>query len=78
MINNTDSVYSKPIPLQYPKVGQEPAGAKIGLIDMTSKETNWIPVPGGETENYLPGMQWINADLLLIQQMNRKQNLLTI
>ena len=78
MINNTDSVYSKPVPLQYPKVGQEPSGAKIGLIDMSSKEKIWIPVPGGEKENYLPGMQWINADLLLIQQMNRKQNLLTI
>jgi dipeptidyl-peptidase-4 len=78
MINNTDSVYSKPIPLQYPKVGQEPAGAKIGLVDMVTKQTKWIPVPGEEKENYLPGIQWINADLLLIQQMNRKQNLLTI
>lgn len=78
MINNTDSVYSKPIPLQYPKVGQEPAGAKIGLIDMASQKTKWIPIPGGEKENYLPGMQWINEDLLLIQQMNRKQNQLTV
>ncbi|WPR74347.1 S9 family peptidase [Algoriphagus sp. NG3] len=78
MINNTDSVYSKPIPLQYPKVGDEPAGAKIGLIDMASQKTKWIPIPGGEKENYLPGMQWINEDMLLIQQMNRKQNELTI
>jgi dipeptidyl-peptidase-4 len=78
MINNTDSVYSRPIPLQYPKVGEEPAGAKIGLIDLATQKTKWIPVPGGETENYLPGMQWVNEDLLLIQQMNRKQNLLTV
>ncbi|SIN95666.1 S9 family peptidase [Algoriphagus halophilus] len=78
MINNTDSVYSRPIPLQYPKVGEEPAGAKIGLINMDSKKTQWIPIPGGEKENYLPGMQWINEDLLLIQQMNRMQNQLTI
>jgi dipeptidyl-peptidase-4 len=78
MINNTDSVYSRPIPLQYPKVGEEPAGAKIGLIDMDSKAIHWLPIPGGEKENYLPGMQWINDDLLLIQQMNRKQNQLTI
>lgn len=78
MINYTDSVYSKPIPLQYPKVGQEPAGAKIGLIDLASNSKIWIPIPGGEKENYLPGMQWISEDLLLIQQMNRKQNLLTV
>jgi dipeptidyl-peptidase-4 len=78
MINNTDSVYSKPIALQYPKVGQEPAGAKIGLIDMASKEKLWIPIPGGEKENYIPGMQWVNDDLILIQQMNRKQNHLIV
>ncbi|WP_075351834.1 S9 family peptidase [Algoriphagus marinus] len=78
MINNTDSIYSKPIPLQYPKVGQTPAGAKIGLINPETKQQLWIPIPGPETENYLPGMQWINSDLLLIQQMNRKQNQLLV
>lgn len=78
MINNTDSVYSKPIPLQYPKVGQTPAGAKIGLINPTTKQHLWLPIPGSETENYLPGMQWVNSDLLLIQQMNRKQNQLVV
>jgi dipeptidyl-peptidase-4 len=78
MINNTDSVYSKPIPLQYPKVGQTPAGAKISLINLETQQQLWIPIPGSETENYLPGMQWINSDLLLIQQMNRKQNQLLV
>jgi len=78
MINNTDSVYSKPIPLQYPKVGQTPAGAKIGLINPETRQQLWIPIPGSETENYIPGMQWINSDLLLIQQMNRKQNQLLV
>ncbi len=78
MINNTDSIYSKPIPLQYPKVGETPSGAKIGIIDMMSAGIEWIPVPGKEDENYLPGMQWVNNDLLLLQQMNRKQNQLTV
>lgn len=78
MINNTDSVYSKPVPLQYPKVGQTPSGAKIGIVNPTTKNLTWIPIPGDEKENYLPGMQWINEDLLLIQQMNRKQNRLTV
>lgn len=78
MMNNTDSVYSKPIPLQYPKVGQEPSSAKIGLIDLVSKNTTWIPVEGRPTENYIPGIQWVNSDLLLIQQLNRKQNNLIV
>lgn len=78
MINNTDSIYSEPIPLQYPKVGQEPSGAKIGLISLADKKISWIPLPGGERENYIPGMQWVSNDLLLIQQMNRHQNQLIV
>lgn len=78
MINNTDSVYSEPVPLQYPKVGETPSGAKIGVIDLGSNKIDWIPVPGKTDENYLPGMQWVSSELLLIQQLNRKQNQLTV
>jgi len=78
MINNTDSIYSKPIPIQYPKVGDEPSAAKIGMVDLGTEEISWIPIEGGEKENYIPGMQWVNDDLLLIQQINRHQNELNI
>lgn len=78
MINNTDSIYSKPIPLQYPKVGDDPSAAKLGVIDISSKEINWIPVPGDPKQHYLPAMQWVDHNLLLIQQLNRKQNELNV
>lgn len=78
MINNTDSIYSRPIPVQYPKVGQEPSAAKIGVIDLKKGTSVWVPLEGGERENYIPGMQWIHDDLLLIQQMNRHQNTLMV
>ncbi len=78
MINNTDSIYSKPIPVQYPKVGQEPSATKIGVINLSNNKTYWIPLEGGERENYIPGIQWDNDDLLLIQQMNRHQNQLIV
>lgn len=78
MINNTDSIYAKLIPLQYPKAGEDPSGAKVGLVELNSKEITWVPLEGGEKENYIPAMQWVNDDLLLIQQMNRKQNQLLV
>lgn len=78
MINNTDSIYSKPVPLQYPKVGREPSGAKLGLVNLSTNKTEWVPVLGSEKENYIPGMQWVNDDLMLIQQMNRHQNTLVV
>jgi len=78
MINNTDSIYSRPIPLQYPKVGDDPSAAKIGIIDLNTRQLHWIPLEGGEKENYIPGIQWVNKNQLLIQQINRHQNRLTI
>jgi len=32
MLNNTDANYSEIIPVQYPKVGEEPSAVKIGII----------------------------------------------
>ena len=37
MINNTDSIYSFNIPVEYPKVGEYPSPAKIGVIDLTNE-----------------------------------------
>lgn len=75
MINNTDSLYSYTIPVQYPKVGEPPSSAKVGYIDITTGNIKWIPVPGDSKQNYLPRMQWIgNSNKLLIRQINRKQN----
>jgi dipeptidyl-peptidase-4 len=78
MINNTDSIYSRVIPVQYPKVGQSPSAARVGIIRTYDQKISWIPVPGDEKDNYLPRMQWIDDKLLLIQQINRKQNCLTV
>lgn len=78
MINNTDSVYSRPIPLQYPKAGFDPSSARVGVVDLSTEQTKWIPIPGDPVQHYLPAMQWVAEDLLLIQQLNRKQNELII
>lgn len=75
MINYTDSLYSYTIPVQYPKVGQPPSAAKVGYVNIETKEIIWIALPGDPKQHYIPRMQWIGkSDKLLIQQMNRKQN----
>lgn len=78
MINNTDDIYSRPIPLRYPKAGDDPSAAKVGVVDINTQQTHWIAVPGDAVQNYLPGMQWIDENQLLIQQINRHQNHLKI
>lgn len=77
MINNTDSIYSRIIPIQYPKVGEDPSSTKVGAIDLSTQKITWMRIPGDPKQNYLPRMQWVD-DQLLVQQMNRKQNQLNI
>ena len=75
MINNTDSIYSYTIPVQYPKVGEPPSSAKVGYIDVKTGKISWIAIPGDPRQNYIPRMQWIgNSNKLFIRQINRKQN----
>src|SRR5690606_1353262 len=44
MINNTDSIYSYTIPIQYPKVGETPSSARIGTIELASDKIKWMDV----------------------------------
>jgi dipeptidyl-peptidase-4 len=36
MLNTTDSVYSRPIPVEYPKVGEAPSPVKIGVVALSN------------------------------------------
>ncbi|MCH2085486.1 MAG: DPP IV N-terminal domain-containing protein [Saprospiraceae bacterium] len=75
MINNTDSIYSQLIPLEYPKVGESPSACRVGVVQLSNKKTNWMDIPGDPANNYLVRMEYIpKSNQLLIQQLNRKQN----
>ena len=74
MINTTDSIYSQIIPVEYPKVGESPSPAKIGVIELAGQKLTWLNIPGDPQQHYLPRMEWNSAEQLLVQQLNRKQN----
>jgi dipeptidyl-peptidase 4 len=75
LINNTDSIYSRIIPIEYPKVGQKPSLCKVGIVNIADARTTWINIPGDPAQNYLVRMEFIpSTDNLLLQQLNRKQN----
>ena len=74
MLNTTDSNYSKIIPVEYPKVGEQPSPVKIGVVTIKTQKTVWMKIPGNAANNYLPRMEWSGADELIVQQLNRKQN----
>jgi dipeptidyl-peptidase-4 len=74
MLNTTDSVYSKVVPVEYPKVGEPPSPAKIGVVDINTAQTKWMNVPGDPAQNYIIRMEWSAPNEIIIQQLNRKQN----
>lgn len=74
MLNTTDSNYSKIIPVEYPKVGEQPSPVKIGVVNISTGKTNWMKIPGDPANNYLPRMEWSGNNELIVQQLNRKQN----
>ncbi|MCP9768112.1 S9 family peptidase [Lacihabitans sp. LS3-19] len=75
MINNTDEIYAKNVPVEYPKVGESPSVCKVGVANIATKKTTWMNVPGDTQQHYIPRMEWANnSDEVIIQQLNRKQN----
>ncbi len=75
MLNTTDSVYSRIIPVEYPKVGEPPSPVKIGVITVADRKTKWMQVPGDPQQHYIPRMEWAaNSSQVVLQQLNRKQN----
>ncbi len=75
LIDNVSDIYSKPIPLPYPKVGTKLSAVKIGVIPATGGKTKWFDMPGDPTNNYIARMDFIpNSNELMIQQLNRLQN----
>jgi dipeptidyl-peptidase-4 len=74
LINNTDGIYSKVIPIEYPKVGEAPSVCRIGVMNAKNGKTQWMNIPGDPQQNYIPRMEWAgNSDEVMIQQLDRKQ-----
>jgi dipeptidyl-peptidase-4 len=74
MINNTDSIYSRTIPVEYPKVGENPSACRIGVINLKNKKTTWMKVPGDPVQHYIPRMGWAPGTTgIVLQQLDRKQ-----
>ncbi|MCC5939201.1 MAG: S9 family peptidase [Lunatimonas sp.] len=79
LINNIDSIYSKPIPLPYPKVGEKLSSVKIGVVSASGGDTRWFDFPGDPQNNYLARMEFIpESREIMVQQLNRRQNTNTV
>ncbi len=75
MINNTDSIYPRLIPIRYPKVGTTNSSCRVGVLESSGGETIWIGLNDDPRNHYIPRMKWsVDSKHILIQHLNRLQN----
>ena len=75
LIDDTDSLYSFVVPVQYPKAGTTNSAVRGGIVASTGGPTTWLDLPGDPRENYLARLDWAaNSSELVLQRLNRLQN----
>jgi dipeptidyl-peptidase-4 len=74
LINSTDTLYPVITRIPYPKAGTTNSAVRIGVINVASRQSQWIHTPGDPRDTYLARLEWRDADTLSIQQLNRLQN----
>src|SRR5918995_624356 len=75
LINNTDSLYSFTIPVQYPKTGTTNSAGRVGVVSASGGNTTWLQVPGNPRDHYIARMDWAaGSEEVILQQLNRLQN----
>ncbi|MBB4634880.1 S9 family peptidase [Longimicrobium terrae] len=78
MVQETDSLYSQPVGLRYPKAGAANPIARIGVADVATGQTRWMET-GADSSVYLARMEWAaSSDEVMIQRLNRHQNRLDV
>lgn len=75
MINNTETLYPKIIKFPYVKVGQKKASKRVGVVEFSGGEINWLNIPGLSSDDNLRQTGWSNNSKELFSQVtNRTQD----
>jgi dipeptidyl-peptidase-4 len=79
LINDTDSLYSFVIPVQYPKAGTTNSAARVGVVSADGGEPVWLDVPGDPRNNYIARLEWAaGSSEVVLEHMNRAQNTIEV
>ena len=79
LINDTDSLYSFVIPVQYPKAGTTNSAARVGVVSAAGGSPMWFDVAGDPRNNYIARLEWAaSPDEVVLQRLNRAQNTLEV
>ncbi len=73
LINNTDTLYPRITAVKYPKVGEQNALCRVGVVSVGDIVPKWLTAP--DRDHYIPFLEWAgNSREIVLQRMNRLQN----
>jgi dipeptidyl-peptidase 4 len=79
LIDDTDSLYSFVVPVQYPKAGTTNSAARVGVVSADGGEPVWLDVPGDPRNNYIARLEWAaGSSEVVLEHMNRAQNTIDV
>ena len=78
LINYTDQLYPVITKYKYPKAGQMNSAVRVGVIAAGGGQTVWLKTPGDPRNTYIPDMEWLEDNQVILQHMNRLQNTNTV
>jgi dipeptidyl-peptidase-4 len=79
MMDDTDSLYSFTVPVQYPKAGTTNSAARVGVVSASGGAPVWLAVPGDPRNNYIARLEWAaSSEELVLEHLNRLQNTLEV
>jgi dipeptidyl-peptidase-4 len=79
LIDDTDSLYSFVIPVQYPKAGTTNSAARVGVVSADGGAPVWLQVPGDPRNNYIARLEWAASPTeLVLEHMNRAQDTIEV
>ena len=75
LINDTESLYPTVTHIPYPKAGTKNSAVRIGVVTADEHHAvRWMNTPGDARDDYLARLDWLDAQTVAIEQLNRLQN----
>jgi dipeptidyl-peptidase-4 len=74
LINDTEERYPKISVYKYPQVGTTNSAVRAGVVSVSGGPTRWVRLPGDMRNHYIPRMDWVGAQELAVEYLNRLQN----
>jgi dipeptidyl-peptidase-4 len=75
LVNNAAGFYPEVMWFAYPKTGETNPVCRLGVVNLRTRTTKFLSVPGDPRDHYIARMDWAgNSNEIVLQQLNRLQN----